>query len=119
MDDDLEAMLGTVQSPQESRGSTPSRPTASKVEQVSSSGWDADFDVSGDTDNFGSSKNSGNGSGWDDGDWGATEEKPAASQRDRRAELAAKNEQRKKDLAAKKAGKGLGALKLGGGAKGD
>uniref|UniRef100_A0AC34FPF9 Protein kinase domain-containing protein n=1 Tax=Panagrolaimus sp. ES5 TaxID=591445 RepID=A0AC34FPF9_9BILA len=71
MDDDLEAMLGTVQSPHESRGSTPSRPTASKVEQVSSSGWDADFDVSGDTDNFGNSGNA--GGGWDDGSWGATE----------------------------------------------
>ena len=107
---DVEALFGVAPtSTSSSKRSTPARsvkepsPASSKA-----SGWD-DFDIQDEPSNS-------NNSGWDNDDWGDAPAKPKAS--NRKMELAARNEQKKQELAAKRASKGIGAMKLGGN-KGD
>ncbi|KAE9548145.1 hypothetical protein FO519_008643 [Halicephalobus sp. NKZ332] len=103
---DVETLFGiTPTSTQDSKRSTPSRSTKEASPASSkNSGWD-DFEVQ-----------ESNNSGWDNDDWGDAPSKPKTS--NRKAELAARNEQKKQELSAKRATKGIGAMKLGGN-KGD
>uniref|UniRef100_A0A914X2H6 N-terminal kinase-like protein n=1 Tax=Plectus sambesii TaxID=2011161 RepID=A0A914X2H6_9BILA len=119
-DDNLDELLGVTAAakPKAQLSSStafgpsgPVRTTLDKKNKPATDGWEDNS--AGWGESAPSTNKTAPASGWDDDGWGDSAAQTTSSDKDaRKAELAARNEQRRKELAAKKQARGTGAMKL-------